>query len=110
MTFLLVAICFYYVSVEPSSRDSGDSNVHAQELVTFSSGETRGSLATSRDHVSSSGKKSSFEELSCTATDAPSTLDETMNSSPGNSSQHSSAITEPNHGQSGISIFQGYFS
>lgn len=78
--------------------------------MTFSSGQTRGSLATSSDHVSSSEKNSSFAESSCTATDAPSTLDETMNSSPGSSSQHSSAIIEPNHGQSGISIFQGYFS
>ncbi|KAL6124540.1 hypothetical protein ACLB2K_077052 [Fragaria x ananassa] len=105
-TTSLFTQCFTDSSVEPFSRDFGDSNVNAQELVTFSSGETRGSLATSSDHASSSGNSSSAES-SRTTTDAPSTLDGAMKSSPGNSSQTSTAIVESNSGQSGISIFQG---
>ncbi|KAL6129098.1 hypothetical protein ACLB2K_072451 [Fragaria x ananassa] len=105
-TTSLFTQCFTDSSVEPSSRDFGDSNVNAQELVTFSSGETRRSPATSSDHESSSGNSSSAES-SRTTTDAPSTLDGAMKSSPGNSSQTSTAIIESNRGQSGISIFQG---
>ncbi|XP_050386113.1 uncharacterized protein LOC126802520 [Argentina anserina] len=105
-TTSLFTQCFTDHSVEPSSRDFGDSNVNAQELVTFSSGESRGSLATSSDHASSSVSSSSAES-SHTATNAPSNLDGAVKCSPENSSQTSTAIIESNRGQNGISIFQG---
>ncbi|KAE8038622.1 hypothetical protein FH972_011115 [Carpinus fangiana] len=79
--------CFSDYSVEPSYRDSGNAIVHAQELITFSSGETMGSVVTTN-----------------AAATAP-LNGEIASTSAGESSQD--AIGHVNHtGQSGISIFK----
>ncbi|PON33408.1 Alpha/Beta hydrolase fold containing protein [Parasponia andersonii] len=100
--------CFSDYSVEPSSRDVEDSNAHAQELVTFSAGQTQGSRTSSGDLASSSGYHFACTESSSTATDSPSINGGTTNTSAGDSSQISSTLVQSNHnGQSGVSIFQG---
>lgn len=77
--------------------------------MTFSSGQPRGSFATSGDHASSSGNHSASAESSSNATDAPSVLDGTLRSSAGDSSQNSSVLVKSDpSGPGGISIFQGY--
>ncbi|KAH0980658.1 hypothetical protein GBA52_007835 [Prunus armeniaca] len=107
-TTSLFTRCFSDYSADLSSSDSGVSNEHAQELVTFSSGQPWGSFATSGDHASSSGNHSAYAESSSNATDAPSVLDGTLRSSAGDSSQNSSALVKSDpSGPGSISIFQG---
>ncbi|KAB2595218.1 hypothetical protein D8674_030668 [Pyrus ussuriensis x Pyrus communis] len=107
-TTSLFTRCFTDYSVEPSSSDSGVSNGHAQEMVTFWSRPTFASLATFSDDVSSSGYHSASAESSSSATDAPSVVDGTVRSSSADSSGNSSAIIKStNGGQSGIPLFQG---
>ncbi|XP_059457540.1 uncharacterized protein LOC132187289 [Corylus avellana] len=79
--------CFSDYSVEPSYRDSGNSIVHAQELITFSSGETMGSVVTTN------------------AAAAAPLNSEIASTSAGESSQDASG--DVNHtGQNGISMFK----
>lgn len=76
-------------AVEPSYRDSGNSIVHAQELITFSSGETMGSVVTTN------------------AAAAAPLNSEITSTSAGESSQDASG--DVNHtGQNGISMFKRY--
>ncbi|XP_048335428.2 uncharacterized protein LOC107422700 isoform X2 [Ziziphus jujuba] len=90
---------------ERSLGDAEDSNAYDQEMVTLSSRQTRGSAASSSEHVSSSGTHSSGEESSCTANDS-SSIQTGISSVV--SSETSTALVESNHaGQNGISIFQG---
>uniref|UniRef100_A0A6P4ANF6 uncharacterized protein LOC107422674 n=1 Tax=Ziziphus jujuba TaxID=326968 RepID=A0A6P4ANF6_ZIZJJ len=97
--------CFSDNSVERSLGDAEDSNAYDQEMVTLSSRQTRGSAASSSEHVSSSGTHSSGEESSCTANDS-SSIQTGISSVV--SSETSTALVESNHaGQNGISIFQG---
>lgn len=78
--------------------------------MTFSSGRIRGPLASSSDHVSSSGNCSTYAESSSIATDSPLIDSGTERTSAGDSSQISSDLVESNHsGQNGISMFQGYW-
>lgn len=78
--------------------------------MTFSSGQIRGSLASSSDHVSSSGNCSTYAEPSSIATDSSLIDSGTEGTSAGDSSQIPSDHVESNNsGQSGMSIFQGYW-
>lgn len=80
-------------AVEHSSRNVEVTD--GQELVTFSSGLTQGSLRGSSDLASSS--------------DSHSINDGTRRISASDSSEISGTIVQSNHnGQTGISIFQGY--
>lgn len=84
--------CFSDSSAEYSSRNVEVTD--GQELVTFSSGLTQGSLRDSSDLASSS--------------DSPSINDGTRRISASDSSEISGTIVQSNHnGQTGISIFQG---
>ena len=101
---ILITLSFFLTvdTTEPSSRES-----HGQEMVTFASQETRGSLAGCS--ILSSGSVSAVSESSNTAMDAPHMHDGTSRRSHGDSSQNANAViqstqTSPN----GISIFQGY--
>ncbi|XP_042511382.1 uncharacterized protein LOC122086545 isoform X1 [Macadamia integrifolia] len=97
--------CFTDFSEQPVS---GDSNLNAQELVTFSSGKPQG--YPSSDHQSSAGS-STFCGPCDKATAAPSVHDATMRSSTRASSQDASAIVESSHSaQNGTSIFQSLVS
>lgn len=87
-------------AVEPSPRGSGNSILHAQELITLSSGQTEGSVATTNDHPSSSGTAGS----SNTGTAAP-VHGEITRTSTGDSSPGSSALVRSN----GISLFKRYW-
>ncbi|KAL5061435.1 hypothetical protein RYX36_023172 [Vicia faba] len=103
--------CFSDYSVEPSPRQSGASDIHAQELVTFSSAETETSSSTNINHIYSNGKNLTSIESSYTSTSTPLLTHEekTRISSP-DSSQNASTSTlvaSNNTGRSGISIFQG---
>ncbi|KAF3440069.1 hypothetical protein FNV43_RR18347 [Rhamnella rubrinervis] len=96
--------CFTDYSVEPSQGSNG----YGQELVTFSAGQIRGSVASSSGQVSSSGNCSTSAESSSIPTDAPLMDSGTERTSAGDPSQVSSDLVESNHsGQNGISIFQG---
>jgi hypothetical protein len=97
VSFPLISIEFGFLdlhssaifAVEPSYRDSGNAIVHAQELITFSSGETMGSVVTTN------------------AAAAAPLNGEIASTSAGESSQDASGHV--NHtGQSGISIFKRY--
>lgn len=86
------------VSVEYPS--SGVSVTHEQELTTFSSTQNGASLDS--DHSSSSGSHS--------ATDTPPIhAGVTINSSEGPSQNTSALVQSNNSGQSGLSMFQGYW-
>ncbi|KAJ9171210.1 hypothetical protein P3X46_014605 [Hevea brasiliensis] len=107
-TTSLLTRCFSDYSLEYSSRDSGNSITHAQELVTFSSGQTEEYL--DDDFPSSSQSHSTFSEpsTSTSATAPPPIRDGITRTSLESPSQHTSAIVSSNHsGQNGISIFQG---
>lgn len=106
-TTSLLTGCFSDYSVEPSSRDSGNSLLHAQELETFSSGQTRGSVAASNDIPSSSGSHpTTYAESSNTATAAP-INGEITRTSARVASQGAGARVESNPtGRNGISIFK----
>lgn len=98
--------CFSDYSVEPASGASRDSTLNAQELVTFPSGRTDGSL--SSDLLSSSESYSIFSQSSCTATVAPHRYNGITRTLAEDSSQNASALVESNRtSQNGISIFQG---
>ncbi|KAG2669254.1 hypothetical protein I3760_14G026100 [Carya illinoinensis] len=85
--------CFSDYS-EPSPRGSGNSILHAQELITLSSGQTGGSVATTNDQPSSSG------------TAAP-VHGEITRTSAGESSPNTSALVRSNGTeQNGISLFK----
>ncbi|GMY23298.1 GPI inositol-deacylase PGAP1-like [Fagus crenata] len=106
-TTSLLTGCFSDYSVEPSSRDSGNSLLHAQELETFSSGQTRGSMAANNDIPSSSGSHpTTYAESSNTATAAP-INGEITRTSARVASQGAGARVESNPtGRNGISIFK----
>ncbi|XWS35631.1 hypothetical protein CRYUN_Cryun20dG0013400 [Craigia yunnanensis] len=98
--------CFSDYSVEPAAGDSRDSIVHAQELVTFSSGKTEESVIS--DHPCSSGSSSTLSESSSHATTAPPNHVGVARPPAGDPSENTGAIVQSNHtGQNGISIFQG---
>ncbi|XWS45858.1 hypothetical protein CRYUN_Cryun14cG0015400 [Craigia yunnanensis] len=98
--------CFSDYSVEPAARDSRDSFVHAQELVTFSSGQTEESVIS--DHPFSSGSSSTLSESSSHATTVPANHVGVARASAGDPSENTGAIVQSNcTGQNGISIFQG---
>lgn len=83
-------------AVEPSPRGSGNSILHAQELITLSSGQTGGSVATTNDQPSSSGT-------------AVPVHGEITRTSAGESSPNTSALVRSNGtGQNGISLFKRY--
>ncbi|KAL4600134.1 hypothetical protein ACB092_11G176100 [Castanea dentata] len=98
--------CFSDSSVEPS-RDSRNPIVHAQELETFSCGQTRGSMASISDLPSSSGSHpTTHAESSSTATAAP-INGEITRTSTSVASQDASADEESNpSGGIGISMFK----
>uniref|UniRef100_A0A5B7AT51 Alpha/beta-Hydrolases superfamily protein n=1 Tax=Davidia involucrata TaxID=16924 RepID=A0A5B7AT51_DAVIN len=96
-----ITSCFSDFSAEPVSRDS-----NGQEMVTFASGETRGSLAS--NDVSSSESVTTFTESFNRATDVPPIHDGITRSSAGDSSQNASTLVQSAHtSQNGISLFQG---
>ncbi|KAK6260877.1 hypothetical protein SCA6_015351 [Theobroma cacao] len=98
--------CFSDYSVEPAARDSTDSVVHAQELVTFSSGRPEESVIS--DHPSATGSSSTSFESSSSATTAPANHVGVARASAGDLSENTDAIVQSNQtGQNGISIFQG---
>ncbi|XVF22819.1 hypothetical protein REPUB_Repub12eG0203700 [Reevesia pubescens] len=95
--------CFSDYSVEPAARDSRDFFVHAQELITFSSGQIEESVIS--DHPFSNESSATLSGPATTASfnhvgvTRASTIDPTENNS---------AIVQSNHnGKNGISIFQG---
>ncbi|CAA2945092.1 Hypothetical predicted protein [Olea europaea subsp. europaea] len=93
--------CFTSASAQPASGYSG-----GQELVTFSSGETRGSIA--KNEVSSSGSSSSTLESFHTEVDAPAVHGELIMSAAGEHSQNSNMLVRSNDtNQNGIPLFQG---
>lgn len=97
-------------AVEPSSRNVEDSSGHGQELVTFSSGLSQGSRTSSTDHTSSSGYHFTRSESSGTSRYSASINDGTRRTSAGDSSQISGTLVQSNqNGQTGISLFQGYW-
>ncbi|KAH7576252.1 hypothetical protein JRO89_XS01G0023000 [Xanthoceras sorbifolium] len=96
-TTSLITGCFSDYSVEHAVRDSGDSIMHAQELVTFSSGQSAESLEYSNNSHSS---------LSEPSTSGLPSHDGVTTENP---SQNTGALVVSNHnGANGISIFQGY--
>ncbi|XP_021280128.1 uncharacterized protein LOC110413589 isoform X2 [Herrania umbratica] len=98
--------CFSDYSVEPAARDSTDSVVHAQELVTFSSGQPEESVIS--DHPSATGSSSTSFESSSSATTAPANHVGVARAPAGDLSENTGAIVQSNQaGQNGISIFQG---
>lgn len=77
--------------------------------MTFSSGETRGSIA--KNEVSSSGSISSTLESFHTEVDAPAVHGELIMSAAGEHSQNSNMLARSNNtNQNGIPLFQGYYS
>uniref|UniRef100_A0A2N9EF24 Uncharacterized protein n=1 Tax=Fagus sylvatica TaxID=28930 RepID=A0A2N9EF24_FAGSY len=95
------------VKIEPSSRDSGNSLLHAQELETFSSGQTRGSVAASNDIPSSSGSHpTTYAESSNTATAAPINGEITRTSARVASQGTGARVGSNPTGLNGISIFK----
>lgn len=99
---------FVNFAVEPS-RDSRNPIVHAQELETFSCGQTRGSVASISDLPSSSGSHpTTHAESSGTATAAP-INGEITRTSTSVASQDDRADEESNPtGGIGISMFKRY--
>ena len=96
-------------AVERSSTDVEESDAQAQELLTFSSGQTLVSRTSSNDCASSSGYHGTYTESSSPESDSPSVNGGTTSTSTGDSSQIRSTLVQSDHsGQSGISIFQGY--
>lgn len=94
--------CFSDYSVEPSPRDSGDSVVHAQELVAFSSGQENEPLLS--DRPSSSGSLSTFSECSTSVTAAPLIQNGISKPSSEGLTPSTGAIVPS---QNGITLFQG---
>lgn len=90
--------CFPDFLAEPVSRDS-----NGLEMSTFTSGNTRASLAS--NDVSSSGSLSALSGSSHIATDAPVIHDRTMQSLARDSSQNANSIVQAS--SSGNSMFQG---
>ncbi|EEF50295.1 conserved hypothetical protein [Ricinus communis] len=102
----LLTRCFTDYSVEYSSRDSGNSTTHAQELVIFSSGQSEQPL--DDDCPSSSHGHSTFSAPSTSATALPHIHNGITKTSPNGLSQNTNAIIPSNtSGQNGMSIFQG---
>lgn len=101
---------FITFSVERCPGDSGASGIHAQELVSFPSGDTEASSSTEICQTSSDRNHLAIAKSSNTATSAPlNAHDEIIRTSGGDPSQNASALVESNHsGQTGISIFQRY--
>ncbi|GLT39594.1 hypothetical protein SLA2020_137770 [Shorea laevis] len=98
--------CFSDYSVEPTPRDSGDSVVHAQELVTFPSRQNGNPVLC--DHSSSSGSISTSSECSTSVTAAPPIRDGLTRASTEDLSENTSALVQSNHApQNGITLFQG---
>ncbi|GKU88478.1 hypothetical protein SLEP1_g2738 [Rubroshorea leprosula] len=98
--------CFSDYSVEPTPRDSRDSVVHAQELVTFPSRQNGNPVL--HDHSSSSGSVSTFSECSTSVTAAPPIHDGLTRASTEDLSENTSALVQSNHApQNGITLFQG---
>ncbi|KAF9602650.1 hypothetical protein IFM89_030538 [Coptis chinensis] len=85
----------------------GDSSMNAQELRTFSVGQTNESLLT--DHQSSLRRCSMVSEPSDTTIAAPSVHDAGMNSSSGDITRDPDEPVGSSHNvQNGLSIFQGH--
>ena len=92
--------------MEPAARDSRDSIVHAQELITFSAGQSEESMIS--DNPFSSVSSPILFESSSPASTAPANHVGVARASDGDPSENSGTIVQSNHtGQNGISIFQG---
>ncbi|KAI4354749.1 hypothetical protein L6164_003592 [Bauhinia variegata] len=100
--------CFSDSSVEHSPGNLVASDIHAQELVTFPSGETRSSSATASEEIYCNGNLPQNAESSNTTTSEPPHVhDEITRTSEGDSSQNAGALVVSTYnGQSGTSIFQ----
>lgn len=95
--------CFTDYSVEPSPRESRETVVHAQELVTISSGQNDEPMLS--DRPSSSGSLSDFSDCSTSVT-AP--LIQSGISKPSiEASPESNNAIVPSNPQNGITLFQG---
>ncbi|CAK8559996.1 unnamed protein product [Lathyrus sativus] len=109
-TTSFLAGCFSDYSVEHSPRQSGASDIHAQELVAFSSPETEASSSTDINHINSNGKNLTSIESSCTSTSTPLlTHGENTRISgrdPLQNASTSTLVESNNTGRSGISIFR----
>ncbi|KAJ4727226.1 Alpha/beta-Hydrolases superfamily protein [Melia azedarach] len=101
-TTSLLTGCFTDYSVDSASRDFEDSTVHAQELETFSSGQTG-------EHLEfSSNSHLSLCESSTSTTSAPATHDGVRCGCVEDPSQSTRALVESNHNSSnGVSLFKG---
>ncbi|KAK3195139.1 hypothetical protein Dsin_026449 [Dipteronia sinensis] len=98
-TTSLITGCFSDYSVERDSGDSGDSIMHSQELVTFSSGQTGESMEYSSNCDS---------PLSESSTSVSLLHDGVATDSTENPSQNAGALVQSNNNlPNGISIFQG---
>uniref|UniRef100_A0A2P2L3J0 Alpha/beta-Hydrolases superfamily protein n=1 Tax=Rhizophora mucronata TaxID=61149 RepID=A0A2P2L3J0_RHIMU len=105
-TTSLITRCFSDYSVDYPWRDYGDSTLHAQELVTFSSWQPEDMQ--NGDHLSSSGNHSVFSKSSSSAPATPYFPDRLIRSSSEGPSQSSTALAQPNSSvDNGISLFQG---
>lgn len=103
-----LAGCFSDYSVDRSPRESGASDIRAQERLTFSSTETEASSSTDTNHICSNINNLTSVESSSTSTSAAlrmydentriSTRDPLLNSS--------TLVATNNTGQGGISIFR----
>ncbi|KAA3471486.1 Alpha/beta-Hydrolases superfamily protein [Gossypium australe] len=99
--------CFSDYAVEPSTRDSGDSVVHAQELETFSSLQTEDTVIS--DHPFSSESTSTLAESSSLVNATSANHVGIARATAGDPSENTGVIVHSNHnGQNGISMFQGY--
>ncbi|MBA0583185.1 hypothetical protein Gorai_014054 [Gossypium raimondii] len=98
--------CFSDYAVEPSTRDSGDSVVHAQELETFSSVQTEDTVIS--DHPFSSESTSTLAESSSLVNATSANHVGIARATAGDPSENTGVIVHSNHnGQNGISMFQG---
>ncbi|KAF5199006.1 alpha/beta-Hydrolases superfamily protein [Thalictrum thalictroides] len=87
---------------------AGDSSVFAQELVTFSSGQTNGSFSSNLQ--SSSGSCAVISEHLDTTIAAPPVHDRRMSSSSGVVTRTDELVESTQNAQNGLSIFQGLIS
>ncbi|MBA0853807.1 hypothetical protein Goshw_022166 [Gossypium schwendimanii] len=98
--------CFSDYAVEPSTRDSGDSVVHAQELETFASVQTEDTVIS--DHPFSSESTSTLAESSSIVNATSANHVGIARATAGDPSENTGVIVHSNHnGQNGISMFQG---
>ncbi|KAF5732896.1 Alpha/beta-Hydrolases superfamily protein [Tripterygium wilfordii] len=105
-TTSLITRCFYDQSVEPGSRVSRhQSSMHAQELVTFSTGQSEPLID---NQPSSCESYSTFSESSASTTAAAPIHDRVTRGTVASASHNDSSPEDSNQtGQNGITMFQG---